>query len=108
MQEKARRIVMDYFNSHVDVTDGVQITMDDVYIVWFSKTLQNWKYLGTTQYEGTKALDTAGLSFNNSGTVRVQIRVSKPGYLPQIRDYDIRSVIDEKEVSGFIQLVKEE
>jgi hypothetical protein len=48
MQEKARRIVMDYFNSHVDVTDGVQITMDDVYIVWFSKTLQNWKALVST------------------------------------------------------------
>lgn len=39
---------MDYFNSHVDVTDGVQITMDDVYIVWFSKTLQNWKALVST------------------------------------------------------------
>lgn len=84
-----------------DVEWRIVATGDDV-------KLQNWKYLGTTQYEGTKALDTAGLSFNNSGTVRVQIRVSKPGYLPQIRDYDIRSVIDEKEVSGFIQLVKEE
>ena len=48
MQEKARRIVMEYFNSHADVTDGVQITMDDVYIVWFSKTLQNWKALIST------------------------------------------------------------
>lgn len=84
-----------------DVEWRIVATGDDV-------KLQNWKYLGTTQYEGTKALDIAGLSFNNSGTVRVQIRVSKPGYLPQIRDYDIRSVIDEKEVSGFIQLVKED
>lgn len=43
MQEKARRIVMDYFNAHVDKTDKKQITMDDVFVVWFSKTLQNWK-----------------------------------------------------------------
>ena len=44
-QEKARKIVMNYFNSHVDKTDNKQITLDDVYVVWFSKTLQNWKAL---------------------------------------------------------------
>ena len=48
MQEKARKIVMDYFNNHVEVTDGKQITMDDVYVVWFSKTLQNWKAMVST------------------------------------------------------------
>ena len=48
MQEKARRIVTDYFNSHVDAADGVQIGIDDVYVVWFSKTLQNWKALVST------------------------------------------------------------
>ena len=48
MQEKAKQIVVDYFNSHVDVTDGKQITTDDVYIVWFCKTLQNWKVLAST------------------------------------------------------------
>lgn len=45
MQEKARQIVVDYFNSHVDKTDGVQISIDDVFVVWFCKTLQNWKAL---------------------------------------------------------------
>ena len=40
MQEKARKIVMDYFNSHADKTDKKQITMDDVFVVWFCKTLQ--------------------------------------------------------------------
>ena len=48
MMDKARKIVMDYFNAHVDVTDKKQITMDDVYVVWFSKTLQNWKALVST------------------------------------------------------------
>lgn len=48
MQEKARKIVMDYFNSHVEKTDNKQITMDDVYVVWFCKTLQNWKAMVST------------------------------------------------------------
>lgn len=47
-QEKARKIVMNYFNSRVDKTDNKQITLDDVYVVWFSKTLQNWKALVST------------------------------------------------------------
>lgn len=48
MQEKAKQIVVDYFNSNVDVTDGKKITPDDVYVVWFCKTLQNWKVLAST------------------------------------------------------------
>lgn len=52
MQETARKIVRDYFNSHVDVTDDVtdkkQITLDDVFVVWWCKTLQNWKALVST------------------------------------------------------------
>ena len=48
MMDSARKIVMDYLNGHVDVTDKKQITMNDVYVVWFSKTLQNWKALVST------------------------------------------------------------
>ena len=51
MQEKARRIIMNYFNNNVDYIDnnnGIKLTMDDVYVVWFSKTLQNWKCLVST------------------------------------------------------------
>ena len=49
MQEKARQIVVDYFNSHVDKTDNLQISIDDVFVVWFCKTLQNWKALLSTK-----------------------------------------------------------
>lgn len=49
MQEKAKQIVVDYFNSHGDKTDGVQISIDDVFVVWFCKTLQNWKALLSTK-----------------------------------------------------------
>ena len=47
-QKIARKIVLNYANKHIDKTDNVQITLDDVYIVWFCKTLQNWKALLST------------------------------------------------------------
>ena len=48
MMNKAKELVVNYFNSRVDKTDNVVLTQDDVYIVWFSKTLQNWKALVST------------------------------------------------------------
>ncbi len=48
MQELARKIVMDYANDHLDKSDNIQIGMNDVYVVWFCKTLQNWKALLST------------------------------------------------------------
>ncbi len=52
-QEKLRKVVVDYFNEHVDKTDSKMITLDDVFVVWFSKTLQNCKsLLSTTVSDG--------------------------------------------------------
>ena len=48
MQQYAKKLIVDYFNSHVDVTDGKKITTEDVYVVWFCKTLQNWKAMVST------------------------------------------------------------
>ena len=45
---KAKQVVVNYFNDHVEKTDNAKITEDDVFIVWFSKTLQNWKALVST------------------------------------------------------------
>lgn len=47
-QKIAKEVVLNYANTHIDKTDNVQITLDDVYIVWFCKTLQNWKALVST------------------------------------------------------------
>ena len=47
-QKIARKIVLDYTNEHIDKTDNVQITLDNVFIVWSCKTLQNWKALVST------------------------------------------------------------
>ena len=48
MQKRAKELVVNYFNNHVDKTDKKTITEDDVFIVWFCKTLQNWKALVST------------------------------------------------------------
>lgn len=48
MIEKSKQLIVDYFNGKVDVTDNKKITIDDVYVVWFCKTLQNWKSLVST------------------------------------------------------------
>lgn len=43
MQEKAKSLIIDWYK-HA----GKEITQDDVYVVWFCKTLQNWKCLVST------------------------------------------------------------
>lgn len=48
MLKRAKQIVADYFNEHVEKTDNKKITENDVFVVWFCKTLQNWKALVST------------------------------------------------------------
>ncbi len=48
MLEICKDVVTNYFNDKVDKTDNFKLTTNDVYIVWFSKTLQNFKALVST------------------------------------------------------------
>lgn len=51
--ELCKKHVVGYTNEHLDKSDGVQITEDDVFIVWMCKTLQNSKaLLSTTLFDG--------------------------------------------------------
>jgi hypothetical protein len=43
-----KNLVVDYYNKKAEITDEKQITVDDVYIVWLCKTLQNNKALVST------------------------------------------------------------
>lgn len=47
---KCKELVAEYTNSHTDVSDGDSrlITPEDVYVVWYCKTLQNAKALLST------------------------------------------------------------
>ena len=53
LQEECKQLVVDYYNKRVDVTEKKKITKNDVYVVWFCKTLQNHKaLLSTTVSDG--------------------------------------------------------
>lgn len=43
-----KETIRDYVNEHLDKTDNTVIGLDDVYIVWQCKALQNWKALVST------------------------------------------------------------
>ena len=47
-KHRARALVLDYVRAHVDKTDNLEFSEDDIYIVWFCKVLQNWKALVST------------------------------------------------------------
>ena len=48
MLELSKKVVVDYFNENVEKTDDLKINKDNVFVVWFSKTLQNFKALVST------------------------------------------------------------
>ena len=51
--EKCKNLVVSYFNEKVEKTDNKKITVDDIYLVWVCKTLQNNKaLLSTTLFDG--------------------------------------------------------
>ena len=51
--DKGKTAIVEYFNTQVDKTDNLQITVGDVYVVWQCKTLQNNKaMLSTTVSDG--------------------------------------------------------
>ena len=68
----------------------------------------NNKYLMTTPYEATKALDIKGLTYQTASNVRIILRCEKDGYLPQEKEFDVRMIMDQEEISAFFKLVKEE
>ena len=48
MLKKAKQLVVNYYNNRVEKTDDFEISEENVFIVWFCKTLQNWKALVST------------------------------------------------------------
>ena len=46
IQEQAKFHVFMYIKAHLEKTDKhITFSNDEVYVVWFAKTLQNWKAL---------------------------------------------------------------
>lgn len=46
--ERCKKIIVDYFNANKDATDKDDLKEADVYLVWYSKSLQNHKALLST------------------------------------------------------------
>lgn len=68
----------------------------------------NNNYLMATPYEATRALDIKGLTAQNASNVRIILHCEKDGYMPQEKEFNVRMVMDQEEISAFFKLVKEE
>ena len=69
-QDICKREVFEYAKEHLDKTDQVNFTEQDVYVVWYAKTLQNAKALLSTNlpdgmyYELTYSGNTNAIFFD--------------------------------------------
>lgn len=48
LQDLAKKLVQENYNAHRDVDKNETIGLEELAIVWFSKTLKNWKALVAT------------------------------------------------------------
>ncbi|MDR1023737.1 MAG: hypothetical protein LBL94_10785 [Prevotellaceae bacterium] len=68
----------------------------------------NETYLTTTPYEETRSFNILGLTYENSRDVTIEIKMRRKGYYDQVKRYNVRQAIDQQEISGFFELVKED
>ena len=68
----------------------------------------NELYLGPTPYEETRPFNILGLTYENSHNVQIEIKLSRRGYMDQIKRFNVRQAIDQQEISTFFELVPEE
>lgn len=69
---------------------------------------QNFKYLGTAPYEATENLNITGLTKENASEVQIVVKCEIEGYYGQTKRFALSSILEEKELSIFFKLVKEE
>lgn len=50
-QEQAEEVVLDYVRDYLQDNAHSDAISDDIYIVWFSYTLGNWKALVSTKFD---------------------------------------------------------
>ena len=66
----------------------------------------NELYLTSTPYEETRSFNILGLTSENSRDVVIEIKLTRPGYMDQVKRYNVRQAIDQQEISGFFDMVK--
>ena len=65
----------------------------------------NDTHLAITPFEETRGFDIQGLTLENAHNVQIEIRVERRGYHTQTRRFNVRSAIDQREISTFFELV---
>ena len=65
----------------------------------------NETFLSTTPFEETRGFDILGLTYENAHNVTIEIRVERRGFFEQVRRFNVRQAIDQREISGFFELV---
>ncbi len=68
----------------------------------------NELYLGPTPFEETRSFNILGLTYANSRDVQIEIKVTKNGYMDQVKRFNVRQAIDQQEISSFFELVPTE
>lgn len=66
----------------------------------------NELYLGTTPYEDTRSFNILGLTYENSRDVQIEIKLTRPGYMDQVKRFNVRQAIDQQEISSFFDMVE--
>ena len=65
----------------------------------------NDTFLSTTPFEETRGFDILGLTYENAHNVTIEIRVERRGFFEQVRRFNVRQAIDQREISSFFELV---
>lgn len=68
----------------------------------------NTNFMGNTPYESTESFDIKGLTYENSGSVQIEVTCEKDGYIPMKKRFNLRQAIDQKEITAKFNLVKED
>ena len=66
----------------------------------------NELYLGTTPYEDTRSFNILGLTYENSRNVQIEVKLVRPGYIDQVKRFNVRQAIDQQEISSFFDMVE--
>lgn len=75
-QNRARQIVFEYVTSRFDKSDPAQtFTANDIFVVWFSKTLKNWKALVSTTLSDGKYYELTHNGEKNETYLDVYVKI---------------------------------
>lgn len=67
----------------------------------------NENFLASTPYEETRAFNILGLTYENSTHVTLELKVTKRGYVEQIKRFNLRMALDQQEINSFFELYEE-